>query len=145
MDGEPVGGTRLKFGKTLFCNLQGLVLAIERDAKFVRSGRERSVEVQRFAAKRDGKRGRGDKLLIREDGERRAVDRRRDFNREASSASRSRRAAEEVSAGSRPPEVPGADSFRTGGLKLGARSFGAASGDGTESTADRLALSRCAR
>src|SRR5262245_25618836 len=48
-------------------------------------------------------------------------------------------AAEEVSAVSRPGGVRGAASFLTGGLKRGARSFGAAaSGDGTERSADRL-------
>jgi len=86
MNRELVRQTRLEFRESLLFGLQGFVLTIEGDAKFVRSGRKRTIEVKGLAGAHDRECGSGEELLVHEDGECSAVDGRRDFN-----AKRSRR------------------------------------------------------
>lgn len=60
VNGEKVGCAGLEFGQPLFFNLQGFVLAIESDTKFVWPDGKRTVEVERFAGVADGKRRRSE-------------------------------------------------------------------------------------
>lgn len=79
VNGEEVGCAGLDFGEALLFDLQGLVLAIESDTKFVWSGGKRAVKVEWFSRPSDGEARSGEELLVYEDGEGCAVDSGRDF------------------------------------------------------------------